>query len=116
MVTRLPTAAQQSGPARGNRPQSRGLDAGEAVRVPVRVPMRAHDVAQAQSDRGDSRRRSRDGTHGLRLRGIQTGQQIERGPGLDLRMPRQLEIPGGRRKVSVPQQPLNRVEIDAGFQ
>ena len=117
VITRLPTTAQQGGPARGNRPQRRGLDAGESVRATVRLTMRAHEVAQGQADRGDGRRCSRgDGTHGLRLRGIEPGQQIERGPGRDLRMPRQLEVPRGRREVAVPQQALNRMEVDAGFQ
>ena len=59
----------------------------------------------------------RHGAHGLALRRRrETREQIERRVRADLRVPGQVEIPGRGRDVAVAEQPLNRVDVDTGFQ
>jgi hypothetical protein len=54
--------------------------------------------------------------HGLPRGRVESREKIQGRPRRDLRVSRQLEIPRGRRQVTVPQQALDRVEIDPRFQ
>jgi hypothetical protein len=52
---------------------------------------------------------------GLRRRG-EPREQIERGAGAHLGEPRQLKVAGRRTDVPVPEQSLDRVDVDARFE
>jgi hypothetical protein len=52
-VTRLPMPAERGGAAALDRPERDGLDLGEPVRAPIRVPVRTHDVRQLKPWRRD---------------------------------------------------------------
>ena len=117
VVTRLPMPAQQRGAARRDRAERQPLDRREPMRAPIGVAMGPHDVPQREADRRDrGRRLYGDGTPGLARWRVESIQQIERRPGRDLGMPRQLEVPHRRTQMAVAQQPLDGVEVDARFE
>ena len=111
-------APEGGGAASLDRLESPALDGGEAARATKRVAMGAHDVRELQS-RTDARdRRARwHGAHRSALwRRREPLEQIKRRAGAHLRVPGQLKVTGRRADVSVAEQPLNGVNVDAGFE
>jgi hypothetical protein len=117
VVTRLPMPAQEGGAACRDRAQRQRLDRREPVRAAVRVAVGAHEVREGEAEGRDrGRRRCDDGTHGLFRWPVESIEQIEWRARSDLRVPRQLEIPGRGAEMAVAHQALNRVQIHAGFE
>ena len=104
MVTPLPTPAQEGGPARRDRAQCLHLDRREPMRAAISVTVGAHDLGEGQAQGRDrSRRPGGDGTHGLPRRRVEAIQQIQRRPGLGLRVPGQLKVPSRGTQMAMAQ-------------
>ena len=117
-VTCLPMSAQEGGPAGRDRPKRPGLDRREPVRPAIRLAVGPHNVRELQPRAADRDRRAhRHGTHGLpqRRRG-EPLQQIERRVRPHLCVAGQLKVARRRTDVPVPKQPLDRVDVDTGFE
>ena len=116
VVTRLPMSAQDGSAAGRDRPQGAVLGRRQSMRPSIGVAVRADDVREleAWTDAGDGRAQ-RHGTHRLALL-REPCEEIERGVRADLRVARQLEVPGRRTDVAVTEQTLNGVEIDTGLE
>ena len=118
-VTRLPMPAEDGGAAGRDRPERHVLDRREAVRPTIRVAVRPHDVRELQPR---TRRARPPCPSARRTRGQLCGGGANRASrssgesGAHLRVPRQLQVARRRADVAVPEQPLNRVEVDAGFE
>lgn len=111
-------SAEGGGAAGRDCPECRVLNRREAVRPTIRIAVHPHDVREFQPRR-DARARHarRHGAHGSALRWRdQPLEQIERRARAHLRVPRQLHVARRRADVAVTEQPLNRVQVDAGFE
>ncbi len=87
------------------------------MRAAIRVAMGTHDVRESETDRRDrGRRPGGDDAHGLSSRHVESIQEIRRRPRPGLRVAGQLKVPSRGTEMAVPQQPLNRVDVDAGFE
>ena len=110
--------AERGGATGRDRAQRPVLDRGESMRAPIRLAMGAHDVGEFQP--GDAERPPCRGARRTRVSlcggGANRSEQIERRAGAHLRVPGQLKVARGRTDVPVPEQALNRVDVDAGLE
>ena len=110
--------AECGGAAGRDRVKRSVLDRRETVRATIPIAVHPHNVCELQS-RKDARA-CRAGWHGahrsLLPRWSKPLEQIERGVGPHFRMARQLNVATRRVEVLVPEQALNRGEVDAGFE
>ena len=89
------------------------------MRTPIRITVGPYNIREFKTRAAGDRRARGHSAHGSprrRGRGRKFREQVERGAGRDRRVLRQLKVARGRTEVPVPEQPLNRVQVDACFE